>query len=635
MRALQLTRSSSLRSDAEGRLSLDEPYGLSGYREHCPRLEQRMADIMPGLFIVQGGPMDAEARSKALDDMIAADIRRVRASFAPKRDWQIEKCVDDACGIACAHLGAYEQTTVAQAEMPEPTCAALVGSLSSKCKSEARHIECGGSETNGSLSSVEALVRFYRRYGDDFPRHLAGTYVAAIWLPNQGRLLVANDRWGPMQHFIQAGERFLLSPVMGPSPGTAKIDREGLRQLLLFGYVLGDRALLEAWRVLPPASILIREGERQTLRQYWHLNESWENPQQRDERNTVATIPTLAAAAVRDLAAGCGDVVMPLSGGLDSRFALGLLRAQDVNVTTITVEEASSCEAIYASELAKRLGTNHVVVPFDYDNAWPRLMWAATMHQGMVDVGHSFLPSHWLSELVESPPIMITGYMGDSVTGAYIMADDLFCPARKALDYLFRFNTQAHPADVARTVSDTVPQALKESVLGTMRQSVGSDGRPTYRTSELFQHLHLLPKFESQVVCGIALGAFEVRTPYTDYDYTEYFFGLPLGQRFLRRAYRMAIASSLEGVLDIPESFADLPVDASRLRILFRRLGYCSVAWASADACRKLFGEFGDGYSGSLTTRATRTSIMIGCCDQSGPMSRISSSAKVVWTLPT
>ena len=66
-----------------------------------------------------------------------------------------------------------------------------------------------------SLSDEQYVLGLYQRYGEQFPAHLEGVFILAIWDLAQKRLVIANDRLGlyPL-YYAHIGRFLCFAPEM-------------------------------------------------------------------------------------------------------------------------------------------------------------------------------------------------------------------------------------------------------------------------------------------------------------------------------------------------------------------------------------------------------------------------------------
>jgi hypothetical protein len=179
------------------------------------------------------------------------------------------------------------------------------------------------SERQGALGRTETLV-----YESD-------------WLAS--RPLFYNVRNGRASHAIN--DVIDLADI--------EFDPEGFNDYLDFGYCVFERTPLRDVRMLRFSSRLLSGPEG--LRVEYLDDPAWG---WLERRSTVDEVLQLASAKINECAAGDGDIVVPTSGGLDSRFINVLLtdrRRLRAFTYGVSDDPASSAEAVKAAELARRL----------------------------------------------------------------------------------------------------------------------------------------------------------------------------------------------------------------------------------------------------------------------------------------
>ncbi|MDJ0738774.1 MAG: N-acetylglutaminylglutamine amidotransferase [Gammaproteobacteria bacterium] len=183
-----------------------------------------------------------------------------------------------------------------------------------------------------SGGDTEVILKAYREWGDDCPRHLHGMFAFAIWDADRQRLFCARDRFGikPFYYAVD-GVRFRFASntqalLAGGGIDTA-IDPVGLHfQYTLHAVIPAPHTILRGVRKLEPAHCLVVEADgAQTLRRYWDLD-ARRLPDARSEQDWVdATHEALLAAVRKRNDVADVPVGVLLSGGLDSSLLVALL----------------------------------------------------------------------------------------------------------------------------------------------------------------------------------------------------------------------------------------------------------------------------------------------------------------------
>ncbi len=183
-----------------------------------------------------------------------------------------------------------------------------------------------------SDGDTEVILKAYREWGEDCPRHLHGMFAFAIWDGGRQRLFAARDRFGIKPFYYAEDEgwfRFASNTqaLLATRGMDTAIDPVALHfQYSLHAVVPAPHTLLRGIRKLEPAhSLSIGLDGRLERRRYWDLD-ARRGEQRLDEDQWVELIHERLMAAVRkrnDVADVPVGVL--LSGGLDSSLLVALL----------------------------------------------------------------------------------------------------------------------------------------------------------------------------------------------------------------------------------------------------------------------------------------------------------------------
>ncbi|MGD9497486.1 MAG: asparagine synthase-related protein [Armatimonadota bacterium] len=521
---------------------------------------------MPGVFVVAGERFTPEQRADFVQRMIALDRERTVAPFGPRREWIIETTDDDLASIGCAHLGVFAKTTIATREVPRRLTAVAFGNISLR----------EGEPVARMPDAAATALEMYLHSGSELAERIEGDFVIVISDPSEKRLLVLNDRLGLVPHYV-ADEPglFAMAPNLSAVaclPGVDdEVDMVGLADLLTFGYILADDTIVRGVKVLPPASASeYREGRWRT-RSYWELRVEPGRTPRASTQEHIERIGELMSDAVRRCVPTDGQVTVSLSGGLDSRLVACALHREGIEFEAFTRGAEDSCEVRFSRLLCERLGIRQRTVRPRHDQAWERLVWLAARQDGMLNVVHNFGASHAISDCAEDTSCLVTGFLGGPVAGHPLTpAARLLAPSRVA-DYALGQHTVC-PRDQVAAVAPGVARTAEQGIERVGDLLTAAEGTPGWAAALQFNLAQRQRKYMNYGNAAFR-GQFECAMPIATAAVVDYFMGLPFGRLFLRTLYRQAIGSLFPAVADIPNDFVDLPPSASRLRVLFRRMG--------------------------------------------------------------
>lgn len=278
----------------------------------------------------------------------------------------------------------------------------------------------------GSTSDTEVILAAYARWGPDLLSRLNGQFAFALYDAKEQRLLLARDRAGEkplFYHFAGGTLRFAseLKALLAEPSLPRRIDPEALDCYLGFGFVPGDRCILEGYHKLPPAHALVFDlatGTSRTWR-YWQLPDLEGGPA--DEARLLDELESLLADAVRRQLVADVPVGVLLSGGVDSSLVTAMAARSASRVKTFTVRfpgHGKLDETEHARLVAKHFETDHVELDAPDSTAALLPELARQFDEPIVD--SSMIPTFLLSrEVRKHCTVALGGDGGDELFGGY------------------------------------------------------------------------------------------------------------------------------------------------------------------------------------------------------------------------
>ncbi len=217
---------------------------------------------------------------------------------------------------------------------------------------------------------------------------LGGSFAAACLDRETGAFHCLTDRFGHHRvYYRQLGDVLYLAcelkAFMGWPEFPLEEDPAALRDLINYGYPLGDRTSLAGVKLLRPASHLTFQDGTLTVQRYWRPRyEPQDAPDEllREEGHRLF-VETFAAKT-----AGAEQVILPVSGGLDSRILLGEALAQGKEPFSYTYGHRRSRETEVSCDLMEHLGVAPTRVALDdWPNAVDSVRRTSWFAEGMVN----------------------------------------------------------------------------------------------------------------------------------------------------------------------------------------------------------------------------------------------------------
>ncbi|MGA8813586.1 MAG: asparagine synthase (glutamine-hydrolyzing), partial [Candidatus Sulfotelmatobacter sp.] len=269
------------------------------------------------------------------------------------------------------------------------------------------------------------IVHLYEEMGSDCVHKLRGMFAFALYDELKRKVLIARDRLGEKPlHYAFNGQRLLfgseIKAIIAVAPELVQVDRQALRQYLLFGYIPDPATSFVNIKKLPPGHML--ELEKGTLRvtQYWDLPEyGTHSPAGEEECLEELEYRLAEAVKIRMIA----DVPLGafLSGGVDSSTIVALMArssSKPVKTFSIGFQQKEFNETHYARLVAERFGTEHHELILEPDTVSSVQTISTSLEEPFADA--SALPTYYVSCLArQHVTVALSGDAGDEVFAGY------------------------------------------------------------------------------------------------------------------------------------------------------------------------------------------------------------------------
>lgn len=222
----------------------------------------------------------------------------------------------------------------------------------------------GWKNINSSLvNSVQdkplQLISIYIDHHNNIPNKIDGSFNAAIFDRKCREATIFNDRFGHRQlYYYEDSEIFLFSTeykaFLAYDTFSKKLDYNGISDYFNFGYLLGDKTFFSDVKILRGGNEILFKNGKISLKQYWECHFPEESGQPIQE--LIEEVDSIYPSIIRKQTAGAKDVIIPLSGGLDSRFILGHTVRAGIEPHVFTHGRNGCLDSKIAYQVANRLG---------------------------------------------------------------------------------------------------------------------------------------------------------------------------------------------------------------------------------------------------------------------------------------
>jgi len=276
-------------------------------------------------------------------------------------------------------------------------------------------------------SFSQFLIKIYDEGKLERLKEVNGFFIVAIYDTSKEKLTIINDRHGLIKLYYYYDENLLcFAPKIKPLLGLAsnKILRgESIADFFLFGYLLGDSTFFSQIMQLRPGSILEISNWNMKLTRYYDY-EYAEIPEAKPREELIDELHTLWQNAVERRIKMHESIIIPLSGGLDSRaiLAAALKCVSKENITTFTFGEKGSFDFEIGRIIAKIAGVRNIPLLAEKFRLEEKYRKSFNDVEGMIDATPYF-PVDGYRDMKNYGDVIFSGTMIDVLLGRHILSN--------------------------------------------------------------------------------------------------------------------------------------------------------------------------------------------------------------------
>lgn len=426
-----------------------------------------------------------------------------------------------------------------------------------------------------TTTDTEVILASYQEWGKECLNRFNGMFALAIWDNEKNELFIARDRLGikPLYCYRRDGMlafaselRALLASGLVPR----RIDTDSLADYLRYQTVHAPATIVKDVTMLLPGHYLLAGKNGIEEKPYWELGRN------KARLTDKATYPEVCAEVRKLLSAAVerrlvSDVPFGafLSGGIDSSAVVGLMsQVSSVKVKTFFIDfaEEEFSEAKYASQVAKKFGTEHRELKLsakDFLQQLPDALKAMDHPSG--DGPNSYLVSKVTKQA--GITMALSGLGGDELFCGY----DIFRRSQKLRKMRWLLGLPRFARSAGGSLLQTIRPGVASDKIAALLRSPRSGFQSSYPLSRrvlldeqvarllsgttlppdalqaivsgqgtLFDDEHLLSRVSAAEMAGYMQNvllrdtdqmsmahALEVRVPFLDFELVEYVLALP------------------------------------------------------------------------------------------------------------
>lgn len=386
-----------------------------------------------------------------------------------------------------------------------------------------------------------------------------GSYAIAVDSPH--RVLVVADRIRSIPLFYSeksdvvciSDDAYRLRGHTGQ-----EVDEPSAVEFLLSGYVGGPETLVKGIRQVRAGEVISFEKDGAKKSAFYYRFRNY-RPQNRPESKLLDTLDGIFNRVFFRLKKSTVDqglrIVIPLSGGLDSRIIAAMLKRQGVtDAICFTYGRRNNLEARISGRVASELGYEwHFVEHSARD--WHRCYNSPEMEEflrygsNLVSLPslQDFLAVKVLKEkgILPFNAVFVPGHSGDMLAGSHLPPEEHFNYSKKLADYLIKKHYSLWEIS-----KGSAREALERKIMERIPLEV-SDYASYAEAIELYDYEERQAKYIVNSVRTYEFFGYGWRIPLWDSELMDFFKGLPLECRhkqalYIDYAYKRLFLGELE-----------------------------------------------------------------------------------------
>lgn len=427
-----------------------------------------------------------------------------------------------------------------------------------------------GLSTNAVTASF--LADIYKSHGTGGLCNLNGNYVIAVSDKTSNKIYLINDRYGFKKCYYWQNKNKLIfsqdySSICNHPEFKGEEDEQSLADFLYLGFVLDDRTFHQEVKLLPAGSILSFETGQLSIEKYWDYSFSPADNKHADEEEYLEEFLKRLQGSLNKRINGRKEIILPLSGGLDSRAIAGMISeyGYDGTVESFSYGNKHCYDVVYGEKIARTLGYNHTFLPINTDYLARYAEKFVALTDGTIDCLNSHMMLfHDIFQKSKSFNVF-TGFLGDVLTGTNFNQKWQEFDEDQIIMQTFEIPNE-HLEGLKNYLNRDIYERIIENTIPAIKKLFNKINH-----DDLFYKAHYLTLSQRQrryvtfnIFCYEPLGT--VLSPFTDNDFIDFVLQLPREYLMEQSLYRKMFIKYFPKVASVPWSKSGLPLNASWIR---------------------------------------------------------------------
>ena len=458
--------------------------------------------------------------------------------------------------------------------------------LTLKTDNDIAIVTCGKIFNEEAPDLQTRIINFYKTGNLNRLKELNGSFAAILYDVTQAKLILMNDRFGTIKIFYFSDKNCLyFAPKIQPliEWGAKKtIRKDAIYDFFSFGFLLGEKTFFKDIYQLPPASILEKTKNETTLTQYWDYKFDYTNNGTRPKKELIDELGKIWEKSVERRISKGEKIIVPLSGGYDSRAILAavLKYTPKENITTFTFGEKGSFDFEIGKLIAEKACVKNEILGVEKEDFEVQNRISFKDTEGMIDAT-PYCAIKEYQKLKKYGDQIWSGFMGGEIMGSLVMPKMMNYRLKSKKDYehaknlIFSWRIRYNEKIIKKLCSPLLKNLpdIRDSFNQTMKDIDKIDSKQfiDYCTTWLYKY----EEWNYTSFCVLRFqNLYEYPIPFLDYDLVDFMLKIPPKLRLNKDLYETMLIKKYPELFALPtKNNSGHPINTDDIHILLREIG--------------------------------------------------------------
>ena len=396
---------------------------------------------------------------------------------------------------------------------------------------------------------------------------LNGSFVIVLYDRQEHVLYLVSDRYGTKRLFyLNTPEAFWFFPQLHffkGLPVSFDAHRQLTTEYLAFRYLVRQRTFLQGVVQMRPGTVVKVDSSGCSECSYWRWSFAEETApvgaECDGESDRWPEMGERLVRAVERRVAGKDHLLLPLSGGLDSRAVLGAALESKAagQLTAVSYGTPGTLDFEIGRIVASHVGVRHLALDLTGPKKWSEEYTRQCLDMnGSVEPFFQVFLADW-QRVTDVAETVLSGYLGETITGAHIRQSEMRGVSAESFDFDQNYK---HLLEKHLCIS---PDLVSQLMSDDERHTWGHLLELMKTTMEGNRHVHManwsdcwdLSYRQSKYIIPAVLKLEDrllYALPFTDNEFVDFCLRLPPALRFGQKLYRTMLQNRFPKLFALP-----------------------------------------------------------------------------------